>query len=176
MQRKSGSSGNAENPKSRGPTRCRSRRSGVRVARGFRRSFGATLCVAPPECGAATRLSINPLCRPLVVTLRSEATKGLRCKGAMEERSARTARRTVSLLLLTMLVQREKNWVGGRPSPEPSRWRRVAESAASAGSTEGAKPAQLQVHIFYPAEKSAFGAPDVGFYFRSTEVILLARK
>ena len=28
-------------------------------------------------------------------------------------------RRAVSLLLLTMLVQREKNWVGGSPSLEP---------------------------------------------------------
>ena len=46
-----------------GLTRCRSRRSGVRLARRFRASLGATLRVAPLECGAATRLSINPLAR-----------------------------------------------------------------------------------------------------------------
>jgi hypothetical protein len=34
------------------------------LARGFRRSFCATLCVAPSECGAAPRLSINPLDGP----------------------------------------------------------------------------------------------------------------
>jgi hypothetical protein len=59
----------------------------------------------------------------------------------------------VSLLLLTMLVQRETNWVGGRPFAGADRSRKVAESAASAGSTDGADPAQLQVHIFYRAEK-----------------------
>jgi len=67
-----------------------------------------------PARGGRSPLSKSPLCRPLVVTLRSAATKGLRCKRAMKERSARTARRAVSLLLLTMLVQREKNWVVGR--------------------------------------------------------------
>ena len=62
-------------------------------------------------------------------------------------------RRAVSLLLLTMLVQREKNWVGGPSFARADRLRRVAESAASAGSTDGAEPAHIQVHIFYPAEK-----------------------
>jgi hypothetical protein len=68
-----------------------------------------------------------------------------------------------------MLVQREKNWVGGRPFAGADRARKVAESAASAGSTDGADRAQPQVHIFYRAEKNAPSAPDVGFYFRSTE-------
>jgi hypothetical protein len=76
--------------------------------------FSATRCVALWEPKARGRVSGRTLCRPLVVTLRSAATKGLRCKRAMKERSARTARRAVSLLLLTMLVQREKNWVVGR--------------------------------------------------------------
>ena len=93
----------------------------------------------------------------------------------MKERSARTARRAVSLLLLTMLAQREKNCVALRLR-RSDRSRGAAESAASAGSTDGARPAQLHVHIFYRAEKQRLRRPDVGFYFRSTEVILLTRK
>jgi hypothetical protein len=45
--------------------------------------------------------------------------EGSSMQRALKTRSARTARRAVSLLLLTMLVQREKDWVGGHPSPEP---------------------------------------------------------
>src|SRR5947199_8573180 len=45
--------------------------------------------------------------------------EGYSMQRALKTRSARTARRAVSLLLLMMLVQRAKDWVGGHPSPEP---------------------------------------------------------
>jgi len=47
-----------------GLTRCRSRRSGVRWPGASAPRFSAALRVALLECGAATRLSINPLARP----------------------------------------------------------------------------------------------------------------
>ena len=51
-------------------TRCRSRRSGVRLVRRFRASLGATLRVAPLEGGAAARLSIRSV-RPSHVELKA---------------------------------------------------------------------------------------------------------
>ena len=64
---------------------------GRSLARRFRASRRATLRVAQPRAKGRTRLSGRPLCRPLVVTLRSEATKGLRCNEPGSSISANSA-------------------------------------------------------------------------------------
>jgi hypothetical protein len=69
---------------------------------------------------------------------------------ALKRRSARTARRAVSLLLLTMLVQREQNWVVAIDLRESrSRSRRVAESAGSRESTRRAETSSPRATFLY---------------------------
>jgi len=142
---------------------------GRSLARRFRGSVRATLCVAIPESTGRARVSGRTLCRPLVVTLRSEATKGLRCKRAVKTRFRANRASCGELAAVDdarTALEELGGWAAfaGADSLEKSRRKccfsrfyRRCETCTTPGAH------------FLSSGETAPSAPDVGFYFGSTE-------